>query len=171
MFRLMPQYGPARGVLDVLMISQAMLCMTFGYNCVAIARKKQLRVAYVAMISVAITSGLGMVAAVVRMDYIWIGVAVAVGVCAYTILQAYVGLRLIGAERRDAGWFRAILPWSSVLAGLAYLVGAATGYRELGWIIGVSIFARGNLDPLRRLYSFVRHSLKEKKVTTEAAEA
>lgn len=167
MFRLLPQYGPARGVLDVLMISSTMLCMAFGYNCVAIARKKQLTVAYVALISVAITSLLGLVVAVIRMNYIWIAVAVAVGVCAYTILQAYVGLRLIGVERREANWFRTILPWSSVIAGLAYLVGTATGFRELGWIIGVSIFVRGNLDPLRRLYSFVRQSLKEETVAAE----
>jgi hypothetical protein len=168
-FRMMPQYEAARVLFDILIMSEGVLCIAFGYNCVAIARKKQLKVACVALISVAIATILGLCVAVKGMNIVWIPVAVLGGAFTFVLFQAYVGLGLINAGKQHVHWIRTILPWSTMVAAVVFVAGSMLGYRELGWVAGVSIFAGGNRDALWKVYSLIRESAKRGVASNKAA--
>lgn len=153
LFSWLPQYQLTEGVLGVLLLSQAILSISFGYSCVAIARKKQLAVAGVSLIALVVVIGLGLVAAILKFDFVWIAVAVFLGTVVFVVLQARVGTRLLHRGRLQTGYFTSILPWGSLIATLFYFIGSMTGYRSFG-VIGMFIFVLSNLRLLEQVWRF-----------------
>lgn len=165
LFFILPQYQPAKDALGVLLLSQAILSSSFGYICVVIARKKQLAVAGVSLITVVVVSGLGLLVGILKSDIVWIAVAVLVGTFIYTILQARLGSRLLNQGRIQSGYLTSILPWGSLIATLIFLAGILTGYLMLFGMISICVFVLSNLKLLEQLRRFVFQKLLSLRAT------
>lgn len=166
LFRFLPQYKPAEGVLDILLLSQAVLSITFGYNCVSIARKKQLAVAGICMIAVVIVVGVGLLVALFKLDFVWIAIAVLLGTFVYAVLQAQLGSRLLNRGQFQTGYLTNVLPWGSLIALLIFLAGSLTGYQLFLGGIGLVVFVLSNRGSLEQLWHFVFQKFGVTRVST-----
>jgi len=140
LFFFLPQYQSAADTLSVLLLSQAILSISFGYNCIAIARKEHLKVAGISMIAALVVTGLSLLAVLFKLNFTWIAVAALVGAFVFTLLQARLGVRLLGQENTEIGFVTGVLPWGSLAATLIFLVGILIGYSTFAGLIGVTIF-------------------------------
>ncbi|MEI7848621.1 MAG: adenylate/guanylate cyclase domain-containing protein, partial [Chloroflexota bacterium] len=139
LFYFLPQYKPASGVLSVLLLAQALFSISFGYNCVAIARKKQMKVAGISVLTTIIVTGLCLTAAILKMSFLWIGMAALFGAFIYTFLQARLGANLLNLGQSH-GYLRSMLPWGSLAATLIFLVGIMAGYPTYAGLVAMSVF-------------------------------
>jgi O-antigen/teichoic acid export membrane protein len=153
LFFFLPQYQPAAGTLSILLLSQAVLSVSFGYNCVAIARKAQLKIAGISVIVVVIVTGLSLLMALFNMDFIWIAVAVLAGAFFYTFWQNRLGAGLLDLDLRAIS-MKDVLPWGSLAATLIFLSGILTGYSTPAGLIGMAIFVTANWQKFRLLWDF-----------------
>lgn len=155
-FLFLPQYQPVAGALSVLLLSQALLSVSFGYNCVAIARKKQLKVAGISMIAAIVVAGLSLLVALFKMSFTWIAVAVLVGASVYTLWLTRLGERMLERDRVGIGYMKSVLPWGSLAAILIFLAGIPVGYPTPAGLIGAAIFILTNRQKVGLVWNFIR---------------
>jgi hypothetical protein len=154
LFSFLPQYKPAEVTLDILLLSQAILSVCFGYNAVAIARKNQLKVAGISIIATAVVAGFSLLVAFLKLPFVWIAVAILAGSFVFTLLQARLGYRTINKGYVQDGYFKSILPLGSFVAVLFSLIGSLSGYTILGGLIGLAIFSIANKGKLELVWDF-----------------
>lgn len=153
-FAFLPQYKPAEPVLVVLLLSEALFSISFAYNIVAISRGKQLVVAGASLTAVAVVAGLGLLVALLKLDFVWISMAVLAGAFVYMVLQVRIGSRLLNLGRVQKGHLSGILPWSSIAGILLFLLGAMSGYQFLLGGFGLFVFTLGSLRQLKQFWCF-----------------
>ncbi len=164
LFFFLPQYQPAADTLSVLLLSQAILSISFGYNCVAIARKEHLKVSGISIIAALVVTGLSLLFVWFKFNFTWIAVAVLVGAFVFTLLQAHLGARLLDQKQAKIGLSAGILPWGSLTATLLFLAGILTGYPTLAGLIGVTIFIVASRQNIQQLRTFVKRKLDRTKL-------
>lgn len=141
LFAILPKYSPARGAVTLLLLSQAFLLSSFGYNCLAIARRKQMAIAAVSIAAVVIVAGLALTAAATGMKFIWVAVAVFAGSVLFSLFQARIGSKLLGGIA-----LRPIIPAGSIV-GAALCIGGLTINRPLeGAVAGTAAYLLMNRD-------------------------
>jgi O-antigen/teichoic acid export membrane protein len=155
LFFFIPQYQPATGALSVLLLAQAIFSISFGYNCVAIARKKQMKVAGISVITTIIVTGLSLLAALLKMSFMWVAVAVLIGAFVYSLWQAHLGAHLLNMDRDGLGYLKSVLPWGSLAATLVFLVGILAGHPTPMGLFGMAIFVLANRQKLKLLQGFI----------------
>lgn len=160
LFAILPQYKPAADVLIVLLLSQAILSIVAGYNAVAIARKKQLMVAVIAIVAVIFIVLTGGLFAWLQWDYLWVAIAMLGGSFLYTFLQARLGTRLIHNNNFRQGYLNSILPVGSIIAIALVLIGVFTGFPWLFSSLGLLVFILTRRDAIGRIWVFVAAKLK-----------
>jgi O-antigen/teichoic acid export membrane protein len=154
LFAILPQYKPAAGVLTVLLLTQAVLSIVAGYNAVAIARKRQMMVAAIAIIAVIFIVVFGGFFAWLQWDYVWVAVAMLGGGFVYTILQARLGTRLIYGNNSPQDYLYSILPVGSIIAIVLVLVGVFTEFPWLFSGLGLLVFIWTRREAIGRLWAF-----------------
>lgn len=159
LFLVLPQYKDAGAVLETLLLSQAVLAVSFGYNCVAIARKQQLQVAVISMVAVVVVVAVGLLTSWLQWGFVWVAVGVLLGAFVFTIWQAQVGIRLVSGRKPTLADLMIVFPWASLVAVLCFLLGNMTNGRLLWQSIGLAIFVGGNLRELQQLRRFALHKL------------
>jgi len=141
LFAILPKYSPARGSVTMLLLSQAFLLSSFGYNCLAVARRKQMAIAAVSMAAVVIVAGVALAAAVMGMQFIWVAAAVFAGSVLFSLFQARIGSKLLGGILQ-----RPIIPAGSSL-GAALCIGGLMINRPLaGAVAGTVAYVIMNRD-------------------------
>lgn len=156
LFFFLPQYQPAANALSVLLLSQAVLAVSFGYNCVAIARRKHMKVAGIGVIAGIVVTGLSLLVALLKMSLTWIAVAVLVGAFVYTLWQARLGAAMIEEDHMGIGYVKSVLPWGSLTATLIFIAGILAGYPTPAGLVGVAIFVVANRQKIEQLWKFAR---------------
>lgn len=154
LFLFLPQYKSVEGTLDILLLSQAILSLSFGYNCMAIARKHQRKVAGISLIAVVVVTGLGLLAALFKFHYVWIAISILAGSFVFTTLQARLGARILGRYDVQTQHFKTVLPLGSFVSVLVLLVGVLSGHTMLGGLIGLAVFVITSKEKLELLWSF-----------------
>jgi O-antigen/teichoic acid export membrane protein len=149
LFALLPSYAPSQGTLMVLLLSQGVLESCFGYNCLAIARKRQMSVAKISLTCVLAVGCLSALSSSLGLSIIWVAVAVFLGSLLFNVLQARLGMKLVpSAEER----FRPVLTFSTLVA-VAICIGSVFLSRPtLGAAVGSIVFAVGNRERIHELW-------------------
>lgn len=155
LFMLLPEYQPAAKVLVILLLAQALISTTYGYNCVAIARKQQLRVALMAVIAVVVVVGLGLIAAVLNFGMDWIAMSMLVGAAVFAFLQAQLGHRIIFGQQKSEHYWQQALPIGILLAIFAILTGQIVNYPFFFTLIGLVIFILTSFSQLQELWQTI----------------
>lgn len=157
LFIFLPQYKPAGKTLDVLLLSQAILSISFGYNQVAIARKQQLKVAGISVIAVIVVLGLGLSVAFLKFDFVWIAVSVLAGSFVFTLLQTRLGSQTLNVR---SGYLKNVLPLGSLIATVLFLLGILSGYPVFLGGTGLVVFVLANKAKLSLLVDFAYRKVK-----------
>jgi hypothetical protein len=154
LFMILPRFEPVKGTLSILLLSQAVFSLCVGYNCLAIARNKQIAVATISLVSVAVVLVLCLAAALLHLPYIWVSISVLVGAIVFTIQQSKMAARIINLKVYSFGHPSSILPAGSILAIVACVVGNLVDYTYLGGLIGAVIYAITNYAKLKLVWNF-----------------
>ncbi len=161
LFAILPQYQPSTNILIILLLSQAVLSVTFGYNSLAIARKKQKSIATIAMIAVGVVVVLGLASAWLGLDMIWVATAMLVGAIVFTYLQVRLGEKLVQSHESSGGSWNQVIPLGSILAIGLVFVGCLLGnYLMIFSIFGLISFLVGNSSNLKQLRQYILFSIR-----------
>lgn len=155
LFLVLPQYRSIESTLIILLLSQAVFSVSFGYNCLAIARKKQALVAGISIITAIIVGSLSVVVALLRMNFSWIAIAVLIGSFVFTIWQAELGKTLITKKLKRSDYFPSILPLGILVPILIILFGTFINNSSLAGLIGIIILIISNKRKIRLLWNNV----------------
>lgn len=154
-FVILPQYQLASNSLSILLLAQAVLSASFGYNCVAIARKQQMKVASIGGICAVFVAGLSWLIAALEGSFDWIAVAVLAGAFLYTSLQARLGTKLIGRKVTGFTALNSTISWGSLLGTMILLTGILTGHSFVAGLIGIIVFVFANWSQIKLIPKFV----------------
>ncbi|QWV95967.1 oligosaccharide flippase family protein [Geomonas nitrogeniifigens] len=149
LFYFLPSYRPALETLNILLLSQALLSISFGYNCLAIARKKQIAISLISLATVALIGCLSAACAYLKFDLSFIAVSVFTGSLLFVFVQGCFGHYLLNRNWRVD--IRRVFPVSSVASAILLLLGVLLHYQFTMYLIGVSVFILGNTKPLREM--------------------
>lgn len=156
LFFILPAYRPTGGTLSILLLAQAVLSVSFGYNCVAIARKRELKVAGISLASAAVVTAVSLLMALLKLPFTWIAASVLVGAFVYTFWQAQLGRQTFVRPGRPSD-FQSMLPWGSLVATLVILAGSLAGNTIPASLLGCAIFALTNRNKIKLVYDFITH--------------
>jgi len=162
LFIVLPQYKQASISLSVLLLAQAVLSASFGFNCVAIARKEQMKVAGVSAISAGITTGLSSLLAFTHVSFDRIALAVLFGAFVYSILQSKLGARLITRPGPGIKAFLSIIPIGSLTSVVILLIGLFTGYPTLAGLLGFFTLLLTNRQNIYAILEFINEKSSSK---------
>jgi len=152
LLNFLPIYKPAQETLTVLLLSQALLSISFADNCLALARKKQVIITAISLLTVGIISGLSMIAAVQKLDFLWVAVSVFIGTFVYNILQGYFGYYLLNKSWKVD--IKELQPWRNVFVILIVLSGALSGHSQLLNVVALMIFTLIKRRQIKELYVY-----------------
>jgi O-antigen/teichoic acid export membrane protein len=148
---ILPQYTPVVPILGILLLMQAILAAMLPYNVVAVARRKQLRVAFLSGISVLFILGGSLLCAWLALETIWVAITMLLGGLLFAVLQSQLGAQLIGDGRAPT------LPLPpGILAGITlFFIGILT---ENSWWQGggLLLFLLLRRQAVGDLFSFVQ---------------
>lgn len=154
LYLFLPQYKPTHEVIVILLLSQAVLSSCFGYNCLAIARKKQMLIAMQSIFAVLIVAILSLLVVLMKLNYVWIAVTVLFASYIFNILQTKAGIKIL-ANHIDSSPNRiAAVPFGNILVILICLFGSLSGYPSISAFVSFIIFVYLNKDKLIRTYVF-----------------
>jgi hypothetical protein len=151
LFLLLPEYEPVATTLTVLLLAQAILSMSFGYNCLAIARKQQLKVALISLTSVLAVTITAMMVAHFKLDYAWIATAVLFGTLLFTVLQSLLSSRMLTKSKEG---IKTKLPLGGVVASIFFFVSTLADLPTLWMAIGIVVFVALSWKQLESLWNF-----------------
>jgi len=166
LFLILPKYAPARDAVTVLLLSQALLMSSFGYNCLAIARHKQMAVARISIMSVLVVTVLSTVAGILHLRIIWVAVAVLAGASLLTLFQAQIGSKLLGGIR-----LRPIVPVGSIASVAFCVAGTLAGYPITGAVLGSAVYLGSNNSRVMEIWNVSKPYVvsRNKKTMSESA--
>lgn len=144
LFTLLPQYKPAGNILSVLLLSQAVLSVCFGFNVVAIAQSQETKVAAISVVATFVVTGISALVALLGLPPVWVAVAVLAGSLVFSVLQIGLGLRIVGRGYLRDGYLRVLPMISGFGAVLCFLVGSLVGYAFFWDMAGLLVFLLGN---------------------------
>lgn len=165
LFYFLPSYRNAHETLIILLLSQSVLSISFGYNCLAIARKKQVAISIISLISVLVISCFSFVVAKFSLDIRFIAVSVLTGTLIFNLMQGLFGNYLLNHV-----WqlnLRQVLPASNLAVVMLLLFGTLLGCSLIIYPLAALIFVVGNLQQLKGLYQFciMRRNSQSQEVT------
>jgi O-antigen/teichoic acid export membrane protein len=155
LFTFLPQFRQSLSSLNILLLAQAVLSASYGYNCVAIARKQQMKVAGISGISAVFVVASSWLIGTLKGGISWIAVAVLAGAFLYTFLQANLGTRLIDRKVIGISALISTISWGSLLSIIILLVGILTGHSFVAGLLGLSVFILSNWQKIKLIPKFV----------------
>jgi O-antigen/teichoic acid export membrane protein len=154
-FLLLPKYEPSRGAVTVLLLAQALLMSSYGYDCLAIARHKQLSIANASIASAIVVAGLAVLAGKAHAPFVWVAIAVLAGSVLFTVLQARIGLRLIRGSK-----LRPIVPWGSMTSVGLCLGGVLLLHPVVGALLGAATYLVTNKARVLELWQLCQPHIR-----------
>lgn len=154
LFIILPDYKPVLGVLTILLLMQALLSVSFGYNTMAIARKKQLNVAGISFIAVIFVLIVGGFVGWQQWDIVWVAVAMLGSGVVFIILQARLGSLLLNHGKLQPGYLTTILPLGSIVAVVFFVLGTLLAQPMVFGGVGFLIFIFTRRQSISRLWFF-----------------
>ena len=159
LFLYLPQFEPAGQTITVLLLAQGVLSVSFGYNALAIARRKQNSVAMISLLAVLIVVSGSLTVAWLKLSFEWIAFTVLLGALVYTLLQSCLGARLVEQENGKRNYVADVLPLGSLLALGCFLAGYLFKIPLIAGIIGMLIYCITNWGRLYAVWSFAKGKL------------
>lgn len=151
----LPQYRPALPVITIMVISQAIMSSSFGFNTLAVSRNQQNQIAIIGIEVVTLITVLGIGVSFLHYDQLWISVILLFGSILYTYLQVKLGLKLLNVKTNALVDFAKLYPINTIAAILLAIVGSFTDYSVICSTAACSIFFIINkssiLDALKHL--------------------
>ncbi len=159
LFLYLPHFRPAGQTITVLLLAQGVLSVSFGYNALAIARRKHNHVAMISLLAVLIVLSGSLAAAWLKLSFEWIAFAVLLGALVYTLLQSRLGARLIGGEDGGRSSLAEVLPVGSLLAVGCFLAGYLFDVPLIAGLIGMLVYCVTSWKRLRTIWDFAKGKL------------
>jgi O-antigen/teichoic acid export membrane protein len=156
-FRFLPQYELASDTLIILLLSQIILSVSFGYNCLAIARKKQISVALIATSSMIIVIIIGLVIVRLNLNFVWVAISVFIGSIIYSTLQSIIGSFSLGIHSYRR--FFSLFPWKNIISTIIILLGIISNKSLLGIFTGVIFFIITNKTDILNLLKLINSQI------------
>lgn len=151
---ILPQYQPVINILSILLLMQAVLSVIFGYNTIAIARNKQLKVAVISIVTVILITLVSIFIAWMDWEVFWVAIAMLAGSLLFVLFQAQLGSRLMHNGRLQPGYLTTVLPLGSIVAMGLFLVGSLFGSPLVFGILGLLVFIITRRSSLQHLWNF-----------------
>ena len=161
LFFFLPQFKPVQDTLNILLLSQAVLALSFGYNCVAIARNKHITVAKISLVTVLFVTVICLIAAYSKLHYDWIAMSVLFGSFLFTILQTRTSSKIIPNGKQHRSNLKDILPLGSILSITCFLIGRLTEHQCIFGIAGLILFVLTNKNKVVQLGLFCSQKVKK----------
>lgn len=152
-FALLPDFRTAGMSVSLLMLAQAVLSATFGYNTLALSRGHQMAVARISLQSVLFVTVTSLVVALMSLPYEGIAVTVLGGAYLFALLQTRLGSSLLGISLRPQDHIFNALSLANTVAILLFLAGSLFGYGQGSGYVAAAIFVIGNRSILVELLS------------------
>jgi O-antigen/teichoic acid export membrane protein len=169
LFIFLPAYKPSEGVLDVLLMAEGVLSVAFAYNCLAVARRRQLAVAVASFAGLAIAAAAGTLAAIAHLSFVWISIAVLLAISVYVVLQARIGVRVLPPSVRNLKR-QPLVPWAGkILAVILVVTGSLARKAPLFGSAALLLFAATNHRQLAELLEFISQKVRRRNTSNEAA--
>lgn len=154
LFFFLPQFKPVQATLNILLLSQAVLALSFGYNCVAIARNKHMAVAKISLVTVLFVTVICSIAAYNKLHFNWIAMSVLFGSFLFTILQTRISSKIVPNTMQNRINLRDILTLGSLLSITCFLIGSLTEYQYIFGITGLALFIFTSKNNVMQLGTF-----------------
>jgi O-antigen/teichoic acid export membrane protein len=146
------KYRRAGTVLNILLLSQAVLSLGFVFNTLAIARKKHNQIALISLASTVLSTGLCLIFANLKMDFVWLAVSTLLSFTVYTIIICLYGFKLLGIKGFNLLEF---FPFSLQFSMILFLIGSFSDYSMICYFSGLSIFIWTNRRNLMDIFNFI----------------
>lgn len=159
LFLIVPEYQPAVNAVIFLLLAQAVLSASFGYNSVAIARRKQNQVAMISIFSVIVVIIFSLIVSYKQWAFEWVAVAVLFGSIVYTILQARLGSAILNTGKFGFTQIDSMVSVGTILALICFIVGTISNQIMVFGLLGLILFIYFNWEKLKYILSFALNRL------------
>jgi len=149
LYIFLDKFEPTESALNYLLLSQAILSGCFAYNSLAIARKKQAKVAKISVATVVLVIVMGLAIVFLSFGFSIIALSVTIGTLFYSVMQTRLGESLIGKNINLFESFKKILPPNFFIPILVVLIGNLLKYSRIAGIIGFIIYVVYNFNNLK----------------------
>lgn len=152
LYLYLPQYKPTYPLIVILLFSQAVLSYCFGYNCLAIARKKHKIVATQSILSVLIVAILSCFVVIVKLSYVWIAVSVLFASYIFNILQTKAGINIILNHAHSYNNKVNGISFGNIIVIIICLSGSVSHYPGIITLLSFMLYVYLNKNKLIRAY-------------------
>lgn len=160
LFMYLKEYTSVLPLLQVLLVAYALRVFPIAYNSVAIVRGKTMVMALFNIIAFVFTGLLGVIAAVLGLDLIWIAGATLVGVIVALLLKVQFSSKLIGMP---FGTMMKYLNIGTIISFILCIVGSITGQSYLFCSTALLIYFITNHDNIRFTWNFILENAAKKR--------
>ena len=160
LFIILPQYKPAIDTIVILLLSQAVLSASFGYNSIAIARRNQNKVAKISILTVIVVTTLSLLVSYFQLNFVWIAGCVFIGSVFYTLLQIRLGSIILNLKDVGIKHFESVVSLGSIFAVVCFLIGIIFNQLTIFSVIGLCIFIGFNIDKLKFIGTYAINKIR-----------
>ena len=155
LFIYIPKYSPALPLLTIMLISQVILSISFGFNTLAVSRNEQQKVANIGLGIILLITLFSIVISLLHIKYTWIAFSILVGSIIYTILQVKLGKKLLESKKSLIIELKSMFPIGVIVAMVISIFGSFTELPALYSSIALGVFVISNLQSINELLKFI----------------
>jgi hypothetical protein len=156
LFLFFSSYRAIETTLAILLLSQLVYGIAFGFSSVSAARKRYFQAAGLSILSASVSAVLCLTAGLLQLDVIWIAFSVLTGLALQTILQVRLGRSLFSIQSDVSREWASIFSPGVISATILIVVGSLAGYLVTGAIFGIVAFIVLDRRHLIDLFVYIR---------------
>jgi hypothetical protein len=154
-------------IINVMLISQAILLSSYGYNALAVSRKKQNEVAKIGIFTVVFVTIGSVLVAYQKVNYFWITVIALIGSVFYTIMQIKLGTQLLQKKESLVTSISKFLPANLIFAIIIIIIGGFYKSSYIFSIIGILLLVVPSISKFKEFFDFIKKNLLAVESTEE----
>lgn len=166
-FIFLPKYLSSMPIINVMLISQAILLSSYGYNALAVSRKKQNEVAKIGIFTVVFVTIGSVLVAYQKVNYFWITVIALIGSVFYTIMQIKLGTQLLQKKESLVTSISKFLPANLIFAIIIIIIGGFYKSSYIFSIIGILLLVVPSISKFKEFFDFIKKNLLAVESTEE----
>ena len=155
-FLVLPEYKIASPVIIILVISQAILSASYGFNALAVSNQKQKNIAIIGISVVIVITLLSLCVPILHMDKIWIAIVVLVGSFIYSFLQIRLGTQLLQINENLLREFLKLYPIGVLCSFFLLIISSFTKYSFLLSVFALGIYLFFNRKNNKIIFNFIK---------------
>ncbi len=163
----LPKYVSSMPIINVMLISQAILLSSYGYNALAVSRKKQNEVAKIGIFTVVFVTIGSVLVAYQKVNYFWITVIALIGSVFYTIMQIKLGTQLLQKKESLVTSISKFLPANLIFAIIIIIIGGFYKSSYIFSIIGILLLVVPSISKFKEFFDFIKKNLLAVESTEE----